>query len=121
MNSKQHFYFLKETLGIKYTINETDVIQDLANDLIAALYIPIKGEGFKSTDFSRIEFFGIKGKDEPINWGHLSCVEVRGFIDDTFLVLIEEARPESRHRGPGAGMAPRRRRPRSSGPVQLDG
>ena len=33
-------------------------------------------------------------RDEPINWGDLSCCDVEKFADGSFLVTIDEASPE---------------------------
>ena len=94
MNSKERHEFLKKAVGEEhYKKTAEDFVQDLVNDLINALYIPIKGwDSITKADHERIKHFGIED-DEPINWGNLKCNEVKKFEDGSFLVVIDEAAP----------------------------
>lgn len=93
MNSKEHHDFIVSILGDKYKTTAEDIIQTLTDDLILALYIPLKGERKKQLDRDRITHFKIND-GEPINWGDLKCNEVNKFEDGTFLVVIDEAAPD---------------------------
>ena len=94
MNSKEQYEFIKKIVGVEhYKKTEEDFVQDLVNDLINALYIPIKGwNRITKADHKRIKHFGIED-GEPINWGALKCNEVKKFDDGSFLVVIDEAAP----------------------------
>lgn len=96
MNSKERFEFLKKAVGDEhYKSSAEDVVQNLVNDLINALYIPVKGwDGITKADHNRIKHFGIND-GEPINWGDLKCNEVKKFDDGSFLVIIDEAAPKN--------------------------
>lgn len=93
MNSKERFDFMTEKLPEVYKQVAEDVIQELVNTLIAALYIPvIEKRRFEKLDENRIKHFEIDDT-EPINWGDLKCNEVKKFEDGTYLVTIDEASP----------------------------
>jgi hypothetical protein len=92
MNSREHFEFIKKAIGDNYKKTAEDVVYDLVNELIDALYIPIKGERRNRVDEDRVKHFEVD-RSEPINWGDLKCCEVKEFKDGTFLVTIDEASP----------------------------
>lgn len=96
MNSKEQYEFIKKTVGVEYyKKTEEDFVRDLVNELIGALYIPIKEyDRITKADHKRIKHFGIKD-GEPINWGNLKCNEVKKFEDGSFLVVIDEAAPKN--------------------------
>lgn len=80
--------------SIGMDINAEKMINDLVNELLASLFIPIQSEEYGllfRRDPIRCDHFGIE--DEPINWGDLKCAEVRAFDDGRFLVIIDEASP----------------------------
>jgi hypothetical protein len=58
-------------------------VQKFVNDIIKSLY------GKNGKVGKRCKFI-----DEPINWGDLSCFEVKQDIDGTFVVFIDEASPD---------------------------
>ena len=90
MNSKEQFEFYSKMPHYKLTAE--DVIKNLVNNLIQALYIPVKNYNrITKTDPERFKHFGIDS--EPINWGDLKCNEVRRFSDGSFMVVIDEAAP----------------------------
>lgn len=94
MNSKERHEFYSKTLAEHYKRTAEEVVQDLVNRLIDALYIPVEGwNGVTKADKKRIEHFGIDD-GEPINWGDLKCNEVKKFEDGSFLVVIDEAAPK---------------------------
>lgn len=92
MNNRQHFEFIKNTLGDKWEVTAEDRVMSLVNILIDALYIPVDNGRTVTIDKIRIEHFGIDFS-EPINWGDLKCNEALQFSDGTFLVTIYEASP----------------------------
>lgn len=96
MNSKEQYEFIKKAVGVEhYNKTAEDVVQELVNELIDALYIPIKGwNGITKADHKRIKHYGIED-GEPINWGNLKCNEVKKFDDGSFLVVIDEAAPKN--------------------------
>ncbi len=92
MNSRQrHEFYLENIPGYNQTAE--DIIQNIVNRLLEALYIPVRDVICFKADEVRLELFGIYG-GEPINWGDLKCIEVKKFEDGTFLVTIEEAAPK---------------------------
>jgi hypothetical protein len=104
MNSKQRqelkkIDFWSTILGDNYKRTAEDVVRELVDCLINALYIPcndpmVDGEcDVIKLDPKRIEHFGID-ENEPINWTNLSCNEVKKFEDGSFLVVIDEAAPD---------------------------
>jgi hypothetical protein len=92
MNSKERFDFMTTTLGHVYKTTAEDLIMCLVNELIAALYIPCKGERQYHVDEDRCHHFKVD-RGEPINWGDLKCNEAKKFEDGSFLVVIDEAAP----------------------------
>lgn len=77
-----------------YKVSEEELVQNIINKLIEALYIPEKEHSTILTiDDLRLKHFGIE-RNEPINWGNLKCTEVKKFSDNSFLVTIEEAEPK---------------------------
>ena len=67
-------------------------VQRATNQLIAYLFRPDREHKWGwVADGPLIELLGFR--DEPINYGDLSCVDVQRLGDDGFLVLIEEAAP----------------------------
>lgn len=69
------------------------VIQDCVNWLLERLYVPhpelgarCEGSWLKKLDLEKIT-------SEPINWGSLSCVEVKQYLSG-WEVFIEEATPD---------------------------
>ena len=73
-----------------FTVSDCEVVKNMVNKLIEALYIPDKEHEFV-TDPLRLEKFGIE--KEPINWGDLKCFEViKG--KNAYVSIIDEAAPE---------------------------
>ena len=93
MNNKEKHEFYKENLKDIYKRTAEEVVQELVNILIDALYIPKEShESITQVDPIRIKHFGIDD-NEPINWGDLSCNDVKKFEDGSYLVVIDEAAP----------------------------
>ncbi len=93
MNNREHFEFLENALGDKFSQTRGERVMLLVDMLIDALYIPTKGERTTVTDKERIKFFEIDFS-EPVNWGGgLHCCEAKEFADKSFLVTLEEASP----------------------------
>ena len=70
------------------------VLQDNVDWLLSRLYYPDEEVGASLSDFW-LDEMGLHdiGK-EAINWGDLSCVEVKGYAEGGWEVFIEEAAPE---------------------------
>ena len=54
MNSKERFDFMNTNLSEVYKMTDITVVQNLINNLIEALYIPIKGERTTKVDNGRL-------------------------------------------------------------------
>ena len=92
MNSKERFQFHKT---IFKDLKAEDIVRNLVNNLIKALYIPVIGwNGIDKIDQKRIQHFKIDDS-EPINWGALECIEVKEFKNESYLVIIDEAEPKA--------------------------
>jgi hypothetical protein len=72
---------------------EADVVAGIVNDLIKALYKPVKDDRLTILDTVRARKFKVNF-DEPVNWGGLCCADVKRFDDGSFLVTVEEASPD---------------------------
>lgn len=93
MNSKERFdFYIKNGLDKVYKMTAEETVKNLVNNLIQALYIPVKEDMISKVDNNRLEHFKI-ADNEPINWGDLKCNEVKKFEDGSFLVVIDEAAP----------------------------
>jgi len=80
------YSWAKYRVGPRF-LTEKEVIRRNVDWLIERLYEPTAAEG------ARFEG-GYPFDGEPINWGDLSCVEVKQYNDGSWEVLIEEAAPE---------------------------
>ena len=86
LDYKAMFSFMPEQI-----IPEDEVIRHNVDWLIGILYEPHAKVG-ACLDSKRLTELGLEaiGK-EPINWGDLSCVEVKQYVDGGWEVEIEEA------------------------------
>lgn len=88
--TKERFDFLEKN-GLLFDRTEKEIIRQLVNLLIDALYIPVHDKQITKVDKRRIKMFAIE--DEAINWGDLKCNDVEKFDTGEYLVTIDEADP----------------------------
>lgn len=76
-------------------IPEDEVLRRNVNWLIEQCYEPDAEIGAGVTD-RRLKQLGLwDSRKEAINWGDLSCVSVKQFVDDSWEVVLEEASSDS--------------------------
>lgn len=68
------------------------MVRGYVDELIAALFYPVKGDSFNRVDDERCKLLGVS-RNEPINWGDIRCSEAKEFADGSFMVTLEEASP----------------------------
>jgi hypothetical protein len=69
-----------------YLKNEAECILRNTDWLLERLYEPDSEVGARCAKWARCRFGA-----EPVNWGDLSCTEVRQFADGCWRVVLEEA------------------------------
>lgn len=75
--------------------NDEDMVRDLVNTLLMALYKPILCDAaIIRADESRMQELGV-ASNEPLNAADLSCADVKEYKDGSFEVTIEEASPDA--------------------------
>lgn len=93
MTLRENFETWNSIVPAELKMTNERKITIMVNGLIDALYIPCKeADRERHIDPVRFEAFGVD-KGEPVNWGSLSCNEVKEFKDGTFQVIIDEASP----------------------------
>ena len=88
--------FVREVM--KSTRTAEDVVRDNVDFLILRCYSPDQERGYRRAPTSWLTELGLSPlSDEPINWGALSCTEVKQYTDGGWEVFIEEAATECPH------------------------
>lgn len=92
MTTKKDYDFMVKILPKKKEEIE-GAVMGYVNELISALFCPIKGEGKFEVDRVRCELFEVDF-NEAVNWGNIRCSEAKEFKDGSFNVTLEEASPD---------------------------